>query len=224
MYGDDEAVFTRNISYALKNEGYSVLTKDCGLKLLEAYPVYQPDICVVNITLPPACGYTTAGELEKLDKKVPIIYLSKTDFEERDIVLFKKHGNEYLKKPFAIKDLLACFETVSSPVKTKTWNWNRNNDILSFGKCHLSMITRKLKTSNGIYLLREKEAALLGLLALHKKELLPLGEILIKIWGEQTFKSTRTMNVYMTFIRKLLKDEKGVAIKNIKGIGYKLIC
>lgn len=96
--------------------------------------------------------------------------------------------------------------------------------VYSFGGCELDTVHQKLRTSTGEHSLSFKESALLEMMILRKNDVLERQEALIKIWGDDNYYNTRSMDVFMTHIRKLLKDEPGIQIMNLRSIGYKLIC
>ena len=99
-----------------------------------------------------------------------------------------------------------------------------NSKAYSFGNCQLDTVQQILTTSAGVHSLSFKESALLEMMILRKNDVLERQEALIKIWGDDNYYNTRSMDVFMTHLRKLLKDEPGIQIMNLRSIGYKLIC
>jgi DNA-binding response OmpR family regulator len=223
LYVEDEPFLARIVSDGLKSSGYTVTLVTDGSMAMEEYRVTQPDICVLDIMLPSKDGYEIANELRATNSHLPIIFLSAKALTEDIVKGFKSGGNDYLKKPFSMDELLVRMEALlkrSPSPKEKAGN----ETIYHFGNCVLDTVHQKLKTSAGEFALSFKEMALLEMMLLHKNTVLERQHVLLKIWGEDSYYNTRSMDVFMTHLRKLLKDEPGIQIMNIRSIGYKFIC
>ena len=223
LYVEDEPFLARIVSDGLKSSGYTVTLVTDGNMAMEEYRVTQPDICVLDIMLPSKDGYEIANELRATNSHLPIIFLSAKALTEDIVKGFKSGGNDYLKKPFSMDELLVRMEALlkrSPGPKEKA----ENETIYHFGNCMLDTVHQKLKTSAGEFALSFKEMALLEMMLLHKNTVLERQHVLLKIWGEDSYYNTRSMDVFMTHLRKLLKDEPGIQIMNIRSIGYKFIC
>jgi len=225
LYVEDEPFLARIVSDGLKSSGYTVQVVGDGNLVMEAYLAMQPDICILDIMLPSKDGYTLAKELRQAQADLPIIFLSAKALTSDVVEGFKSGGNDYLKKPFSMDELLVRMEALLQRFRTPV-----NNDaaesvkVYSFANCRLDTIQQRLKTSAGEHPLSFKECALLELMLLKKNDVLERQEALLKIWGEDSYYNTRSMDVFMTHIRKILKDEPGVQIMNLRGIGFKLVC
>lgn len=225
LYAEDEPFLAHIVSDGLTSSGYTVTTISDGMKVMEAYTVIKPDICVLDIMLPGKDGYQIAAELRASQSELPIIFLSAKTLTEDIIKGFRSGGNDYLKKPFSIDELLIRMEALLSRFnKVNRNDLKEKQTIYHFGACQLDIIHQKLKTSTGIYPLSFKEMALLEMMIIHQNTILERQRVLIKIWGEDSYYNTRSMDVFMTHLRKLLKNEPAIEIMNIRGIGYKFIC
>lgn len=225
LYVEDEPFLSHIVSDGLKSSGYTVQVVGDGNLVMDAYLSLKPDICILDIMLPSKDGYTLAKELRASQPDLPIIFLSAKLLPEDVVKGFKSGGNDYLKKPFSMEELLVRMEallhrfgkdTIGETVET--------NKIYSFANCQLDTVLQKLNTSSGEHSLSFKECALLEMMILRKNDVLERQEALIKIWGDDNYYNTRSMDVFMTHLRKLLKDEPGIQIMNLRSIGYKLIC
>lgn len=225
LYVEDEPFLSHIVSDGLKSSGYIVQVVGDGNLVMDVYHTFKPDICILDIMLPSKDGYTLAMELKALQPGLPIIFLSAKVMTEDVVKGFKSGGNDYLKKPFSMEELLVRLEALlhrfGSPVVTQT---TTESGIYNFGDCQLDTVQQKLKTSAGEHALSFKESALLEMMILKKNDVLERQEALIKIWGDDNYYNTRSMDVFMTHLRKLLKDEPAIQIMNLRGIGYKLIC
>lgn len=220
LYAEDETTLAQIISDGLQQSGYEVMLAVDGVQALKAFQETPPDICVLDIMMPAKDGYTLAEDIRKLDTGVPIIFLSAKSLADDVIKGFKSGGNDYLRKPFNMGELLVRMESLLSrfgkAVKEETG--------YVFGSCKLDPVTQELQTSDGRYTLSYKEAALLEILLQNKNTLVPRQVPLQQIWGDDSYYNARSMDVFMSHLRKMLKDQPGVQLMSIRGAGYKLIC
>lgn len=225
LYVEDEPFLARIVSDGLKSSGYTVKLVADGSLAIDEYRILQPDICILDIMLPSKDGYEIANELRAADPHLPIIFLSAKALTEDIVKGFKSGGNDYLKKPFSMDELLVRMEALLKRATIPKENVTGDAaTIYHFGSCTLDTVNQKLKTSTGEFALSFKEMALLEMMILHKNTVLERQSVLLKIWGEDSYYNTRSMDVFMTHLRKLLKDEPGIQIMNIRSIGYKFIC
>ncbi|WP_343693581.1 response regulator transcription factor [Chitinophaga sp.] len=219
LYAEDELTLAQIISDGLRQSGYEVVLATDGSEALEKFQSTPPDICVLDVMMPLKDGYTLAEDIRKLDMGVPIIFLSAKSLPEDVIKGFKSGGNDYLRKPFNMGELLIRMESLLSRFGVK----QETGSLYTFGSCKLDPVTQELETSAARYTLSYKEAALLELLLQNKNTLVPRQVPLLKIWGDDTYYNARSMDVFMSHLRKMLKNEPGVQLMSIRGAGYKLI-
>jgi len=224
LYAEDEPTLAQIISDGLINSGYQVQLATDGQQALEMFHSHPPDICVLDIMMPIKNGYTLAEDIRKLNNGIPIIFLSAKSMPEDVIKGFKSGGNDYLKKPFNMGELLVRMESLLARFGTTDAQNNESTSRLAFGACVLDTVNQILTTSQATHTLSYKETALLELLLQHRNTLLPRQVPLLNIWGDDSFYNARSMDVFMSHIRKMLKDEPSVQLMSIRGAGYKLIC
>lgn len=225
LYVEDEPFLSRIVSDGLISSGYTVKAIGDGNLVIEAYTALKPDICILDIMLPSKDGYALAQELKAVEPDLPIIFLSAKVQTEDVVKGFKMGGNDYLKKPFSMEELLVRIEALLHRFgKNKAVTLSEPSTVYSFGNCELDTVHQKLNTSTAEHSLSFKESALLEMMILKKNDVLERQEALLKIWGDDNYYNTRSMDVFMAHLRKLLKDEPDIQIMNLRGIGYKLIC
>jgi DNA-binding response OmpR family regulator len=222
LYAEDEPFLARIVLDGLTSSGYEVKLALDGALAWKQFEEEKPDICVLDIMMPQKDGYTLAAEIRKSAPNIPIIFLSAKALTEDVVMGFKSGGNDYLKKPFSIDELLVRMESLLNRFGHE--NKNEANKKYQFRNCELDPVAQKLKTSVGEYSLSYKEAILLELLLKNRNNILEREDALIKIWGEDSFYNGRSMDVFMAHLRKLLKSETEIQIISLRGVGYKLIC
>jgi DNA-binding response OmpR family regulator len=178
---------------------------------------FHPDIIIMDIMMPKMDGFETAKHIKKIDENVPIIFLSAKDMKEDVIQGFTIGADDYITKPFDKDELYMRMKAI-----LKRTNKAEEADIITFGKYTLDTIQDVLKTPNGEIHLTTKESKLLELLARNKNQIINRSDALLKVWKEDTYFNARSMDVYISKLRKYLKDDPNIQIINVHGIGYKL--
>jgi DNA-binding response OmpR family regulator len=223
LYVEDEPFLGQIVSDGLITSGYIVNRAFDGEEGYKTFVDTKPDICVLDIMLPVQDGYTLAELIRKEDQQVPIIFLSSKVLPDDVVKGFKSGGNDYLRKPFHMDELLIRIESLISRFGT-TGDIQHEENIYKFGNCILDTLTQKLQTSSGNYSLSYRECSLMTMLIEHKNTVLKRQYALEEIWGDDSFYNTRSMDVFMTNLRKYLKGETAIQIISVRGIGYKMIC
>ena len=223
LYAEDEPFLARIVCDALEAAQYEVIHVINGSEVMDKFIETNPQICVLDIMLPGTEGYTIANQIREFAPSIPIIFLSAKTLTEDIVKGFKSGGNDYLKKPFSIDELLVRIESLLTRFGSNETTGFSKRNIYRFGKCFLDAVRHELTTSNGKFTLSFKETAVLEMMLLNSNSVVERNVILKQIWGDDTYYNSRSMDVLLTRIRKLLADEKGIEIMNIRGIGYKLL-
>lgn len=223
LYAEDEPTLAQIISDGLFNSGYEVAHATDGQQALEMFRLNPPDICVLDIMMPLKDGYSLAEDIRKTNNGIPIIFLSAKSMPEDVIKGFKSGGNDYLKKPFNMGELLVRMESLLNRYGSASSKEVQSSSKLIFGACELDTVSQVLITSQATHTLSYKETSLLELLLKHRNALLTRQVALMEIWGDDGFYNARSMDVFMSHLRKMLKDEPSVQLMSIRGAGYKLI-
>jgi DNA-binding response OmpR family regulator len=207
----------------LKGKFDVILCKD-GDEGLRAFTKDKYDLLILDVMMPKKDGFTLGKEVRKIDQKVPIIFATAKAMIEDKTQAFNLGGDDYITKPFRIEELLlrinALLKRVNGGTDTKEENKQAQFNI---GK-YLFDYTQQMITADGNQQkLSTKEAELLRLLCLHKNEVLTREEALLNIWHDDNYFNGRSMDVFLSKLRKFLKDDSSVEIINVHGRGYKLL-
>lgn len=207
----------------LKGKFEVVLSKD-GEEGLKAFTKDQFDICILDVMMPKKDGFTLGRDIRKINASVPIIFATAKTMIEDKSEAFNLGGDDYITKPFRIEELLlrinALLKRVSDPDKNEGKPQPTNFNI---GKYYFDYTAQVITNDNKQQKVSTKEAELLRLLCLKKNEVLTREEALISIWHDDNYFNGRSMDVFLSKLRKYLKDDPRVEIINVHGKGYKLL-
>lgn len=178
------------------------------------------DICVLDIMMPKKDGFTLAKEIRSANSEVPIMFLTAKTLKEDILEGFKIGADDYITKPFSMEELTLRIEAILRRVRGK-----KSKEVSSYQIGRFVFDTKKQILSIGTKStkLTTKESELLSLLCSHQNEILQRDFALKSIWVDDNYFNARSMDVYITKLRKHLKDDETVEIINIHGKGYKLI-
>jgi DNA-binding response OmpR family regulator len=178
------------------------------------------DLCILDVMMPKKDGIALAREIRAINQSIPIIFLTAKTLKEDILEGFKAGADDYLTKPFSMEELLLRIEAILRRVRGK-----KIKDVSSYtvGKYTFDLQKQTLTLGGEITRLTTKECELLSLLCAHVNDVLERNYALKTIWVEDNYFNARSMDVYITKLRKLLKDDPNIEIINIHGKGYKLV-
>jgi DNA-binding response OmpR family regulator len=205
----------------LEHKGYSVQLNEDGEKGLKTYHSEPFDICIVDIMMPKMDGFTFVKQVRKVDTNIPIIFLTAKSLKEDKIEGFKVGADDYITKPFSMEELEMRVEAVLRRSKGPKSTTEEKNQF-TLGKYTFDYPNQKLANGGEVQNLTTKEAELLKLLSLNKNRVLEREIALKLIWGNDNYFTGRSMDVFITKLRKYLKDDPNIEIANVHGTGYKL--
>lgn len=218
LYVEDEPALGKIVKESLQSRNYHVAMAEDGLAGLRLFLQEKVDICVLDIMLPKMDGYTLAAEIRKTAPYMPIIFLTAKSQIEDVVKGFQTGGNDYLKKPFSLEELIVRIENLIALTKGQK---TENKQEMAFGHYVFNPSKFELRNGNGdVKRLSYKEAGILMLLLENASQTIERKEILLKLWGDDSFFNSRNLDVYITKLRDYLKSDPQVQIITIKGIGY----
>lgn len=219
LYVEDEIFLAKIVSETLQSRGYEVIMESDGAKVLAKFDVVKPDVCVLDIMLPNKDGFAIADEIREKNSNIPIIFLTaKSDVG--DVVNgFKMGGNDYIRKPFSMEELIVRIENVLKRNNTP----EETGEEVTLGKYNFNIKRQVLSFEDEDRKLSYRESELLKLLYESRDKIVERREILNLLWGSDSFFNSRNLDVYITKLRGYLKSDPSLEILTIKGIGYRFI-
>jgi DNA-binding response OmpR family regulator len=178
------------------------------------------DLCILDVMMPKMDGFTLAYKIRELNADVPFMFLTAKTMKEDVKQGFELGADDYITKPFSMEEVVFRIEAILRRVKGKK---NTNSSIFQIGKFAFDSKKQTLSYDNVVEKLTTKEADLLKLLASKQNELLQRDYALRAIWVDNNYYNARSMDVYITKLRKLLKADPNVELLNVHGKGYKLV-
>ncbi len=178
------------------------------------------DLCVLDVMMPKKDGFTLAGDIRAASPDVPIIFLTAKQLKEDILEGFKLGADDYITKPFSMEELVMRIEAILRRVKGKK---NKESSLYKIGEFTFDTQKQMLTIGDKQTKLTTKENELLALLCSHANEILQRDFALKTIWIDDNYFNARSMDVYITKLRKHLKEDPQIEIINIHGKGYKLI-
>ena len=204
----------------LQAKGFSAELYPDGEAGYRAFMKQKYDICILDVMMPKKDGFTLAQELRQANADVPIIFLTAKQLKEDILEGFKIGADDYITKPFSMEELVFRVEAILRRVRGKK---NKESSVYRVGNFTFDTQKQLLTIGDKQTKLTTKENELLALLCSHANEILQRDFALKTIWIDDNYFNARSMDVYITKLRKHLKDDPQIEIINIHGKGYKLI-
>ncbi|MCL4146010.1 UNVERIFIED_CONTAM: hypothetical protein GTU68_052245 [Idotea baltica] len=220
LLAEDEPALGQIIKDSLETRNFNVILCANGEIALKKYRENEPKLLVLDVMMPKKDGFTLAKEIRKENNEIPIIFLTAKS-QTKDVVEgFTIGGNDYVKKPFSIEELIVRINSL-----LQRSNLQKTAEIIEIGRYTFDFRRQTLKfNADKEIQLTHREAHLLFHLYKNKNEVLDRSVILKKLWGNDDIFSSRSMDVFITKLRKKLKEDTTIQILNVRGYGYKLIC
>jgi DNA-binding response OmpR family regulator len=222
LYVEDEAALARITTDVLSQCGFVVQWIEDGSKALQVFNPASFDICVIDIMMPGLDGYSLVKEIRQKDTAIPIIFLTARSLTEDVVKGFETGCNDYIRKPYSIDELIvrmkALLQRNIQPAAVP-----QPQDVYTIGHYEFDYRAMELRHDKDKIVLTHLENELLHRLIKNKDAVLKRQEVLLDLWGDDTFFNARSMDVFISRLRKYLSKDKNLSIVNIRGIGYKMI-
>ena len=214
---EDEATLRHIVKDAIEDAGHSVITASDGAEGLQLFRQEQPHLVIADIMLPKMDGYEMVRAMREEQSAAQYLFLSALSDSEDVVEGFKAGGNDYLRKPFAIRELIVRVEALLSRLEDNT-----ECQTYTIGRYNFDSKAQTLEIGNEIRHLSSREAAILNLLIQNCDNVVSSHRMLMDIWGDDSYYNLRSMNVFISKLRSYLSKDKCIDISSVRGVGYKL--
>jgi DNA-binding response OmpR family regulator len=218
LYVEDELSLGKITSDTLKKNGFNVIWAKDGYEALEFLSNNKIDICVIDVMLPKLDGFKLVMEIRKNNKLLPVLFLTARVLTEDVLKGFEIGGNDYLKKPFSIEELIFRIKEL-----VKRNNISNISNIYQIGRYVFNYTKMEIYLDDQKIGLTHRENEIIKRLYVNVNDVVNRSEILKELWGDDSYYNGRSLDVFMTKIRKYFSADPSILIKNIRGVGYKLI-
>lgn len=217
VLAEDEPSLGMIVKESLESRNFQVFLAEDGQKAYSLYKKETPEILVLDVMMPKKDGFTLAKEIREENESIPIIFLTAKSQTKDVLEGFEHGGNDYLKKPFSMEELIVRIHALLDRVQLK-----KDHEKISIGDYIFNYKKQFLEYSGEIFQLTHRESELLFNLYQKKNDVLDRTFILKKLWGNDDFFNSRSMDVFISKLRKKLTKDKNIQIINVRGFGYKL--
>ncbi len=222
LLAEDDANLGTILKAYLEAKGFPTTLCEDGQKAHEAFLEQNFNFCILDVMMPVKDGFTLAKDIRKIDKQVPILFLTAKNMQEDILEGLKIGADDYLTKPFSMEELQLRINAIyrrSFPEKTS----DSEKTLFRIGKYTFDYSRQTLKNNGEEQKLTSKEAQLLKMLCDRTNNVLNRSDALNKIWLDDNYFNARSMDVYIAKLRKYLKDDPSVELLNVHGQGFKLL-
>lgn len=220
LYVEDELFLGKIVKESLESRNYEVSMIADGKLAVAAFAQFKPDICVLDIMLPNVDGYTIAEEIRRLDPAHPIIFLTAKTQTEDAVKGFQSGGNDYIRKPFSLEELIVRIQNLLQLTQSKATAQTSPAAPVTIGQFEFLPHRYELRRGEQSRKLSHRETELLTILCENRNFTVARKDILMRVWGDDSFFNSRNLDVYITKLRDYLREDPGVQINTIKGVGY----
>lgn len=217
LLAEDDFDFAHVLKQYLELYHYEVIWAEDGEIALDLFKNQCFDICVFDVMMPKLDGFSLAEKISRINPEIPFIFLTAKKLKEDKIIGLKLGADDYIVKPFEAEELILRLQNILKRSRQKDLSTEKAEIQIGLYLFDTKRLTLKLNDKN--HQLTEKEAALIHYFYLHKNQLLKREEILKDIWGNDDFFSGRSMDVYISKIRKYFKEDATISIESIRNIG-----
>ncbi len=219
---EDELLLARIVAESLTERGFTMLHAPNTYEARRMIVDKRPDMIVLDVMLPRQDGFSFAAELRQDGLTLPILFLTAKNQPQDVVQGFESGGNDYLRKPFSMEELIVRIRellrrTAAAPAPEEA-------ALFQIGQYAFDAVRQTLSHPSGpVQMLSHRESELLRRLCLAQNRVLPRREVLLELWGDDTLFNARSMDVFVTKLRRHLALDASVQIVNVRGIGYKML-
>lgn len=220
---EDEQTLAMIIKDTLEVQDFDIRTAKNGEEGLRLFFDSRPDVIVADVMMPRMDGFTMVKQIRQTDKTTPVLFLTARSVVTDVVTGFEIGANDYLKKPFGMQELMIRIKALAGRAFVQEQPAERPIDWLEIGNYRFNPTWQRLQLAGKDEVLSFRESEILKRLCLHRNQVVNMQNILMELWGDDSFFNTRSLHVFITKLRHKLSEDERIRIVNIRGIGYKLI-
>lgn len=220
---EDDPNFGMVLKDYLELHDYEVMLCTDGLQGLKIFQKQPFEACILDVMMPFKDGFSLAKDIKEVNPQMPVIFLTARAMKADMLEGFRLGADDYITKPFDSEILLCKLKAILQRSKANTTSEKLLQTEYRLGRFHFNFKTRQITTLGSVQKLSPKEAELLLLLCQHLNDVLPREVALSRIWKDDNYFTARSMDVFITKLRKYLKDDPAVEIVNVHGNGFRLM-
>lgn len=218
LLAEDDEYLRELVKDALEDESYQVTDCVNGQEAIDLFDKTKFDICLLDIMMPVKDGFSVAKKIRQQSDVIPILFISTKALIEDKIEGYQRGADDYIVKPFNMKELLLKLDVFLRRTKKM---FSETKQEYQIGKIKFDYTDLRLLNDEGVFDLKQKEADLLKFLCEHPNRILKREEILTAVWGKNDYFLGRSMDVFMSKVRKYLRPDPEVVLETIHGMGYR---
>ena len=219
LFAEDDKSLAYIVKDALEEEGYKVLHCEDGQTAIDSFDKTKIDMCLLDIMMPNKDGYTVARKIRQQSDVIPILFLSTKNQETDRLKGYDSGADDYLSKPFSMAELLKKIEVFLR--RSKKLHSDQPEEFM-IGNIKFSPSNLSIQTGADSICITQKEADILTFLFEHKNKVVKRDEVLLNVWGKNDYFLGRSMDVFISKIRKYLKADPAIVLETIHGVGFRL--
>jgi DNA-binding response OmpR family regulator len=219
LLAEDDAQLGMLIKENLEDEGYEVRFCENGATAWDQFQKEQPDICLLDVNMPERDGFSLAKKIRQKSDVVPIIFLTAKSMEEDKLKGFETGADDYVTKPFSFRELVSRIQVF---IRRNKMLMKENKQTYQWGNLFFNPSELLIRVEGTDTTLTQKEADLLNFFCEHADKALKREDILTHIWGKNDYFLGRSMDVFITRLRKYFKADPSIILETIHGIGFRL--
>jgi DNA-binding response OmpR family regulator len=224
LYVEDEPFLARIVQESLESREFSVRLVTDGEAAISAFDEFKPHICVLDVMLPFKDGFSLAKEIKAKNNEMPIIFLTAKVQTEDLLKGFASGGNDYLRKPFSMEELIVRIHNLLSITSNNRANQKKNGpQEIRLGKFGLFPELQELHLDGNVKKLSQRETQLIQMLTADLNKPVLRKHILLSLWGDDSFYNSRNLDVYISKLRDYFSEDPNIEIVTKKGVGYHFV-
>ncbi|MGB4124285.1 MAG: response regulator transcription factor [Bacteroidales bacterium] len=220
LYVEDDQTLSFVTRDNLESHGYAIDFCEDGEQAMKLYNANHYDLCILDVMLPKMDGFEVAASIREKDVDIPIIFLTAKSTKEDKIHGLRLGGDDYITKPFSIEELILKIEVF---LKRSGQLRLESIEVHNIGEYTFSVKNQRLTFNNKIKELTQRESELLCMFCENRDTIVKRDDLLMKVWGDDHYFASRSLDVFVSRLRKYLREDPKVKIENIHNVGYRLI-